>query len=113
MPEMPFGRHKGKPLAELPDDYLTWSLRVTTSPSLRDALLAEQRARRCRSASSNGDGPRKSVDSSSPPALRELVERSRRELARQHHPDMGGSTEVMKGINLLADRLLNRNGRSR
>ena len=36
----------------------------------------------------------------------ELVRQRRRELAAQHHPDRGGSTERMQAINRAADALL-------
>jgi uncharacterized protein (DUF3820 family) len=36
MTTMPFGKHKGTPLRELPDDYLLW---LSLLPELRDPLL--------------------------------------------------------------------------
>ena len=63
-------------------------------------------------AASSSRDPRAGASSSSS-ELRDLVERSRRELARMHHPDVGGNNEVMQGINCLPIHLLGRNGRGR
>jgi hypothetical protein len=39
---LPFGRHKGQPLPDIPDSYLQWFIRtVKTSPSIRDAVVSE------------------------------------------------------------------------
>jgi Putative quorum-sensing-regulated virulence factor len=119
MATMPFGRYRGQPLSALPLDYLEWLLGVASSPWLRDALVAEHRARTGqRASSSHGAGREQDrgarAGASSPSDFREVVERSRRELARKYHPDVGGGgAEVMKGINLLADHLLGRNGKRR
>ncbi len=45
--KMPFGRWKGKPLSELPDDYLDWlaSPETKLNESLRSAVVAEALAR--------------------------------------------------------------------
>lgn len=95
-------------MSELPLDYLEWACGVATAPWLREALLAEHQARMNQQSSSTSS---QAGDRSSAPDLRELVERSRRELARQHHPDHGGDGQIMRGINALADYLLGKNRR--
>lgn len=40
------------------------------------------------------------------PLTRDVVERRRKELARRHHPDLGGSVQRMASINQAADVLL-------
>jgi hypothetical protein len=41
---MPFGKHKGKPLTEIPDGYLRWCLENVTDCPVQ---VAEEAARRC------------------------------------------------------------------
>jgi len=44
---MPFGKHKGLPLTELPDDYLDWLLQnVEMRPPLQHAIHTEVERRR-------------------------------------------------------------------
>src|SRR5262245_15099421 len=49
MVAMPFGMHKGKPVAEVPVPYLRWVIRTVErlSPDLETAILVELRARGC------------------------------------------------------------------
>jgi hypothetical protein len=44
MATMPFGKHKGEPLSEIPDDYLEWLLsgEITLRPWLREAITTER-----------------------------------------------------------------------
>jgi exodeoxyribonuclease X len=43
---MPFGKHRGKPIKELPNDYLTWILEnLEMRKSLRTVLEAEYERR--------------------------------------------------------------------
>jgi len=46
-PTMPFGRHKGEPLANVSTGYLTWALEEAeaVTPELRAAIRAELKAR--------------------------------------------------------------------
>ena len=41
---MPFGEHKGKPLASLPREYRTWLLSVDIDPDLRHSLMQLRKA---------------------------------------------------------------------
>ena len=46
------------------------------------------------------------LDLDLPLTSREEVSRARKQLARAHHPDIGGSLELMQQINAAADLLL-------
>ncbi len=43
---MPFGKHMGEPLADLPDDYLRWLTTRVLKPKLHAAVQAEMERRR-------------------------------------------------------------------
>jgi hypothetical protein len=147
----PFGKHKGKPLSEIPDDYFAWLRRegVDLNPWLEEAVQEEieRRAKERRRGQSsfdedeyyeNGKRTRSNGDGSysytwsrgnfyysnstsgngssySPPGripaivdretALEIVEAGRRALARKHHPDTGGSNELMAKINSISDWL--------
>ena len=46
MIEMPFGKYRGRPLSEVPTDYLKWLLRLSNlSDDLREAVRAELKDR--------------------------------------------------------------------
>jgi len=49
----------------------------------------------------------------SPQAPLEVIEAAFRALAKQYHPDRGGSTVQMQRLNLAREQLLHRNGRPR
>lgn len=94
---MPFGRHKGRPLSEIPSEYLSWLLReCDLRPWLHDAVEAELQDR--------VSGFRQEHDHP-PVALDTIITQWHRELVKRHHPDRGGSLEAMKAINDAADRL--------
>jgi curved DNA-binding protein CbpA len=48
------------------------------------------------------------VSSQAPP---EVIDAAFRALAKQYHPDRGGSTAQMQRLNLAREQLLSRNGR--
>lgn len=43
---MPFGIHKGKPLAEVPDDYIRWATENMKAEDVRSALVSEAKRRK-------------------------------------------------------------------
>jgi len=94
MTAMPFGRHKGRRLSELPDDYLEWlqALDDLREP-LRAAVADEAQRRRPLGARPN------------PRVVEDLIARGQRSLAKSAHPDTGGTHEAMLGVRVAADWL--------
>jgi hypothetical protein len=98
---MPFGKHRGCALSELPGDYLAW---LGSLPDLRDPLRSAVRSEQARRLVHPDAGP-----ATMPPELRavavELVGAGHRALARRYHPDVGGDTTRMRQTNLAAEAL--------
>jgi hypothetical protein len=82
---MPFGKHRGKRLENIPLPYLHWVLGncANVSPVLRAEI---------KRAIQEPDDPQ-------PLALPGIVSRWYRQLSREFHPDVRGSHEAMKAIN--------------
>jgi len=97
---MPFGKYRGWRLAELDDGYLTWlySLDGLRSP-LRDSIDQEFKRRNGAHSNWNYDTPR-TADRADPPPERakQIVESGFKTLAKVHHPDHGGSGDVMRSL---------------
>src|SRR6266511_5335027 len=99
---MPFGRHRGKLLPDVPFDYLVWGLNTCTNldPWLRRAIEVELRERTGEvrpSAASSTDSP--AGPSGGPLVNVEKVVKSWfREMAMRHHPDRGGDHKVMVAL---------------
>jgi hypothetical protein len=93
---MTFGKHKGKDLADIPDDYLLWCLEncERLNPILRDAI--ERRL----GIETGGEG------GISPHDVEGLVRRCFRQLALRFHPDRGGNTDKMAALNEALETLL-------
>jgi Putative quorum-sensing-regulated virulence factor len=116
---MPWGKHAGTDLEDVPLSYLVWVLEACDNvrPALRREIQTVVGARlgltRESAAGANGHGggagrwappPRQS-----PPAadvVEELVVTGRRALALKHHPDHGGSPTRMQALNAAVDWLL-------
>ena len=94
---MPFGKHKGEELGNIPDDYLFWCLDHCTSmsPSLRKAIERHLNYEPL----SQANGLLLDDDIST------LVRTWYRDLAKRWHPDNGGSTDAMKAVNDAHDSL--------
>ena len=90
---MPFGKHKHKLLEDVPRDYLLWvldncdNLSPTLKAEVRRVLGVGQR-----SYSPPPPPPQTSLATST-------VNEWYRQLAREFHPDLGGSHEAMKAVN--------------
>lgn len=99
----PFGKHRGKPLPDIPNGYLAWVLReCDLDPWLRAAVQCElQRRLDVAYGPSPGPGP----GFHPPVQLGEIIRRWHREMALEFHPDRGGSNEAMKAINRAVERL--------
>ena len=82
-PRMPFGKHKGERLEDIPDDYLEWLLlKIDLRADTRMHVEAEYRLR---------NGPPPSAGS-----LLDIVNAGFRALALKYHPDHGGDSESMR-----------------
>lgn len=100
---MPFGKHKGLPVAELPDDYLRWLWEdVELRDPLRSAVFNVYHARFVQGPSSTP--PRHAVQA----MANAIVTTGYRKLALDHHPDHGGDTGKMQTLNAARDLLRNR-----
>ncbi len=92
---LPFGKHRGKLLADIPISYLEWVLGNcdNASPALRAEIKrvidADESAK-----------PTAAI------AIPTLVGSWYRKLAAEFHPDHGGSHEGMKAINRANELLL-------
>jgi hypothetical protein len=100
MDRMPFGRHQGLPLAELPDAYLHWLTTIRLRSPLQEAVEAERRRRQ--GAASDAAPAASPIP---PPRAVDLVELGWRAAAKQHHPDVGGTNEAMREILAARDWL--------
>jgi hypothetical protein len=97
--KMPFGKYKGRRLADLPDDYLDWLLTIDLRPFLRSAV-AKEVARRV-------------IDDQyrlpafppcpAPDVAADLVGAGLRSLSRRYHPDIGGTHDQMIRVTAVAD----------
>lgn len=97
---MPFGRHKGLPLEELPDAYLHWLTTIRLRSPLQEAVEAERRRRQ------GAGGYSARTAALTPPArVVELVELGWRAAAKHYHPDVGGTNEAMREILTARDWL--------
>jgi Putative quorum-sensing-regulated virulence factor len=95
---MPFGRHRGVLLVELPPDYLTWLLGLELREPLRSAVEAEAERRQQNAHTPPAPHtPRLARDAL--PHAREIVRRGFRALVHELHPDHGGPTSEMARLN--------------
>ncbi len=96
---MPWGKHRGEDLEDVPESYLLWVLdhADNASQTLREAIrgilgLPPQ-------SPQNGDGARAPPGWVSPDHVRESIASWYRSLALRFHPDRGGTTEAMQAVN--------------
>ena len=89
---MPFGRHRGRLVRDLPDHYLIWLINnVALYGDLRCAVEAEYEARDLQHTGSSVIVLRPEQR----PIAREIVDAGYHTLARRMHPDAGGTNEQM------------------
>jgi Putative quorum-sensing-regulated virulence factor len=101
---MPFGRHRGQPLDELPGDYLAWLLDLDDLREPLRSRIEDEADRRHGTREPQPERPITGpIDGDCAAAI---VEAGRRALAVKHHPDRGGDLRTMQAVNATADRLL-------
>ena len=100
---MPFGKHKGKSLCEVPADYLLW---LGSLPDLRDELreaVKEELDRRYgREPNFTSSRSLKGLDAD---MAEEVITSGYRNLAAKYHPDRGGNATKMVSLNLTVEAL--------
>jgi hypothetical protein len=100
---MPFGKHVGQKITDVPSSYLGWALQNCSrlTQSFREAIEAELASRHDRQTA-----PPSSSSSSSPALVLEpVIKKWHSELVMRNHPDRGGSVVVMQALNDAVDRL--------
>ena len=97
---MPFGKHKGRELEELPDGYLLW---LAENVELREPLLSGVWTEfKERGLTSDQRPTAGGLDA-------KKVKAVYRELSLQFHPDrIGGDGEAQRALNLFYERLTGR-----
>jgi len=81
-----FGKHKGRALSSVPDDYIEWMVNDTRQ---KLAIFEAELQRR-----KGGETWEERV-----------IAAGLRALAKEHHPDRGGTTATMQAINAAAEAL--------
>lgn len=113
---MPFGRHAGEPLENLPTLYLRWLLTIELRPWLAYGVRRELARRTSRARPDDDDDAYDAGRQSAPPPRADrhppakqdaddLIGAGLRTLAKKHHPDVGGSLERMQAFTAVADWL--------
>jgi hypothetical protein len=112
---MPFGRHRGRLIADLPNDYLNWLLTRELDDWLHDAVRTEHQRRTDRYDNRREYQAPPPPPPTAEPGLRikpdevsltrRLVDTGYHAMARALHPDLGGDVEQMRRLNLLAASL--------
>ena len=108
---MPFGKHKGQPFSEIPPDYFRWLLRqdwIEQWPDLREDIedyLSSKRNQRQQAPPWSGPPQLQLTTANERADFKMILNLGYRALAKKYHPDTGGSTETMKRLNLLAEKL--------
>jgi uncharacterized protein (DUF3820 family) len=98
--KMPFGKHEGVPLHDLPWTYLQWLSEQEWIHTKRPTLAAAIRAELAMRDGLGGPGV--------PARVVELIEGGFRATAMKHHPDHGGSNEAMREVITARDWLRTR-----
>jgi hypothetical protein len=103
---MPFGKHSGCRVADVPSSYLAWALTNVSRLdwSLRQAIEAEL-ARRHDAAAQPPPRPEATKGPQSLASWQPVVDRWYREMVMKFHPDRGGSNEAAQAINHANDQL--------
>ena len=102
---MPFGKHKGVPVGEIPTDYLAWALTVA-KPWLRPHIEAEL----ARQGYDTDDKPpmlrRLTLSNPELELAEKIVHRGFRALSPDFHPDRNGDHESFIDLQRVKDAVL-------
>lgn len=99
---MPFGKHKGKSLADVPGQYLAWLLReadIDRNLALNVAAELERRQAERDDIRRRATRERDHEPGSAIVDVPAILKRWFRGASMRYHPDRGGSHEVMVAIN--------------
>lgn len=115
MTRMPWGKHRGQRLADIPVSYLTWVLTETDhiEPVLRRAIRAEVADRLGLGGASPPPPPWRSTALPAPPiaaAAVDIIVAGYRAVALRAHPDQGGTHDAMIAVTEARDWLRARVG---
>ena len=103
---MPFGKHRGCPLPALPGDYLAWLRTLDLREPLSSAVDAEIARRRDPHRDHHHRHALIRVPPCPAPAIaEEVIGIGFRHLARDRHPDAGGSHDRMIALTAATDWL--------
>jgi hypothetical protein len=103
---MPFGRHRGCLITELPDGYLWWLCSIDLESSALHCAVHAEAARRRGDTAAGVRPPCPHGDPIDRAIAIEIIEAGRRAIVRRVHPDIGGSHEAMIAAMRAADWLL-------
>lgn len=90
MPKLGFGKYGDYDISDVPEDYLEW---LITSSKERIKQCESELARRDNAAMANMNW------------MQKIIKAGFNDLARKHHPDMGGTTQDMQELNASYDAL--------
>jgi hypothetical protein len=93
---MPFGKYRGTPIDRVPESYLRWCIANCSNLSLYLRMEIE----RYLSLTSQPQQPATAMVDPT------MVDSWYRKLAREFHPDLGGSHDAMKAVNRGREVLL-------
>jgi Putative quorum-sensing-regulated virulence factor len=101
MIRMPFGKHRGEHISDIPTSYLAWLLEEVSGlrAGLREAVEAELADRLGLEAEVRYVEVPARPPAALLPAVRDIVRSGYRQASLRAHPDLGGQTVAMQHLN--------------